>query len=259
MNNLNIAGYKFISLSDLPDLRTAFLEQCLAFHFMGTILLSSEGINITLSGAVENIKLFKAYLAEDPRFSDITFRESYSNQQPFKFMRVKIKKEIITMKQPTIHPEIKKAPSITPTDFKQWLDDKRDITVLDTRNEYEVRFGTFSQATHLNIKDFSEFPSMQKKINSQKPIVMFCTGGIRCEKAALQLMEAGFQEVYQLEGGILNYFSEVGGDHYQGECFVFDHRVALDTDLQPTKNQQCIVCEGPITRDQQAVGCVSCN
>ncbi|MDR3491077.1 MAG: rhodanese-like domain-containing protein [Gammaproteobacteria bacterium] len=259
MNYLNIAGYKFISLNDLPEMRSVFLEQCLVLQFKGTILLSEEGINISLSGAVEQIALFKTYLAKDLRFADMTFRESYSDIQPFKFMRVKLKKEIITMKQPSIHAELKRAPSISPIDFKQWLDEKRDITILDTRNDYEIKYGTFANAIDLKIKDFSEFPHQQEKINPDKPIVMFCTGGVRCEKAALQLMDAGYSEVYQLEGGILNYFSEVGGAHYNGECFVFDHRVALDAHLQPTRNQQCIICESPITPDQQAVGCASCH
>jgi UPF0176 protein len=149
------------------------------------------------------------------------------------------------MKNPAVKPEVTRAPAIAPNILKQWLDEKRDITLLDTRNDYEVRFGTFKKATHLAINDFSDFPKAATALTADKPVVMFCTGGIRCEKAALELLHAGFPEVYQLEGGILNYFQETDGAHYEGECFVFDERVALDTNLQVTGTLQCVVCEGP--------------
>jgi UPF0176 protein len=233
MEKLNIAGYKFIALHGLSQLRIDWLEVCERLHLKGTIILSPEGINVALAGCIPDIIAFKTMIAGDERFSDISFRESYSNKPPFKRLKVKIKKEIITLRCPEIHPEIKRVPSISPEQFKQWLDEKRTLTVLDTRNNYEIEFGTFVGAMPLNVNDFSELPTVIDQLPADKPIVMFCTGGVRCEKAGLYLENKGFPEVYQLEGGILNYFSRVGAAHYAGNCFVFDERVALKPDLQP--------------------------
>lgn len=223
----NIAGYKFVPLNELESLRSDFLSLCQALMLKGTILLSPEGINIFLAGTNENINTFRARLASDSRLADISFRISFSDSQPFQRLKVKIKKEIITMRHPEIKPVEGRAPAISPTEFKQWLDENRDITILDTRNEFEIDYGTFENAVNLHLKDFSEFPEISKKITREKPIVMFCTGGIRCEKAALHMLNLGYENVYQLEGGILNYFEEVGGAHYQGGCFVFDERTAV--------------------------------
>jgi UPF0176 protein len=218
----------------------------------GTVLLSEEGINLNLSGTKAAIAEFQTFLLADIRFADMTFRTSFSSGQPFKFMKVKIRKEIITMRRPEVRAADARAQGLAPHELKKWLDENRDITILDTRNDYEVRFGTFKNATHFEIKDFSEFPAVaEKKLTPEKPIVMFCTGGIRCEKAALHLQNAGFPEVYQLDGGILNYFSEVGGAHYDGECFVFDQRVSVDASLQVTGTLQCTVCNGPVSEAQQ--------
>lgn len=236
MKILNIAGYKFITLTELAALQTQWLEYCKTHLLKGTILLSTEGINISLSGDTASITAFKTHLKKDARFADITFRESVSDTLSFKRLKVKIKNEIITLKRPEIRPEQNRAPSISPEEFKQWLDENRDITVLDTRNEYEIQMGSFVKAVNLHIDDFSEFPHAAETIQRDKPIVMFCTGGIRCEKAGLHLLNAGFKHVYQLEGGILNYFSQVGGAHYQGDCFVFDERIAVHPDLTPKQS-----------------------
>lgn len=244
----NIAGYKFVALQDVVEMRSAFLEKCGSLGLKGTILLSSEGINISLAGTQEAIAGFKSYLHADARFADMTYRESFSDEQPFRRMKVKLKKEIITMKQSDVKPVEMRAPSVSPKEFKQWLDENRDITVLDTRNDYEMQFGTFDNAVNLHLKDFSEFPEKSKSLAKDKPVVMFCTGGIRCEKAAIYLLNSGHEKVYQLEGGILNYFSEVGGEHYNGECFVFDGRVALDATLKSTGAEQCQVCQNPIRK-----------
>lgn len=246
MQILNIAGYKFIHLDNLSELRSAFIEQRHLQQLKGTILLSTEGINLNLAGKISDIATFKAILKTNSHFADMTFRESYSNATPFKRLKVKLRKEIITLRRPEIRPDIQRAPTISPQELKQWLDEKRDIVVLDTRNDYEVRFGTFVNAVNLNINDFCEFPNVTKDLPRDKPIVMFCTGGIRCEKAGLHLQDLGFPHVYQLDGGILNYFTEVGGAHYQGECFVFDERVALNADLLATGTAQCCVCQDPI-------------
>ncbi len=231
---LNIAGYKFISLSKLPEWRSILLEKTSELALKGTILLSKEGINITLAGLPGEVRAFIQFLQDTESFSDMTFRESYSDARPFKRMYVKIKQEIITLRQPAIHPEQKAAPDISPKELKQWLDEKRDITLVDTRNDYEIEYGTFKNAQNLHLEDFGEFPAVVNQVSRDKPIVMFCTGGIRCEKAAWVMLNAGYTNVYQLRGGILNYFAEVGRDHYEGECFVFDERVAVDTNLKPT-------------------------
>jgi UPF0176 protein len=246
MNILNIAGYQFIPLSDLSSLRNELEKKCRALLLKGTILLGAEGINLSLAGAPEHIHAFKADFLQDVRFCHMTFRESESAIQPFKRMKVKIKKEIITMGEPTVRPEMVRAPSISPKELKTWLDEARDITILDTRNDYEVQFGTFEGAVNLHLNDFGEFPKASETVNRDKPVVMFCTGGIRCEKAALHLLNTGFQHVYQLEGGILNYFKEVGGEHYQGDCFVFDERIAVNAELKEAYVMQCSHCNGPV-------------
>lgn len=246
MSIRNIAGYKFIPLSDLADLQASLLARCETLQLKGTVLLSAEGINLNLAGAEDKITDFKLFLKENSLFADMTFRESFSKDVPFDCLKIKIKNEIITFREPTVQAEKNSAPAISPHEFKHWLDENRDITVLDTRNDYEVRFGTFRNAVNLKIEDFSEFPKESAKISREKPIVMFCTGGIRCEKAALYLLQNGFENVYQLRGGILNYFSETGGAHFDGECFVFDKRIAVDANLQETGTQQCVKCEGPV-------------
>ncbi len=254
---LNIAGYKFITLTELPTLRAELMAQAKLQQLKGTILLSPEGINLTLAGTAEQITGLVHYLQQDPRFTDMTFRESYSTYQPFNHLRIKIKKEIITLRDPRVRPQEKTAPTITPEELKHWLDENRELTILDTRNDYEVRFGTFHNAVNLQLKDFGEFPAAAQHIARDKPVVMFCTGGIRCEKAALVMQNAGHAEVYQLEGGILNYFAKVGSTHYEGECFVFDQRIAVDATLQVTGTRQCRVCQGPVKQSAE-LSCPSC-
>lgn len=249
---LNVAGYKFITLTQLPDLRATLLNRARALALKGTILLSPEGINVSLAGVPDQVSVFIDELSQDSRFSDIVYKESVSDFQPFRRIKVKIKQEIITLRLPEISPEQAVAPEITPQEFKQWLDENRDITILDTRNDYEVQFGTFQNAVNLKIKDFGEFPKAAKSISQDKPIVMFCTGGIRCEKAAWVMLNDGYSQVFQLKGGILNYFAEVGGSHYDGECYVFDQRVGLDPNLQPSGSAQCMSCYGPIKNNSHS-------
>jgi len=255
---LNIAGYKFIPLTELASLQQQLLLQAEALSLKGTILLSHEGINITLAGLPKDIAALQTFLKSDSLFADITFHESYSKDRPFKRLNVKLKNEIITLRQKDVSPATtKRAPLISPDELKQWLDEKRDFTLLDTRNHYEVRFGTFKDAKQLHIADFGELPCAIAKIERDKPIVMFCTGGIRCEKAALHMMNQGYSDVRQLDGGILGYFREMGGAHYEGECFVFDQRIAVDSALQHAGTTQCEQCEGPITPTQ--LSCSACH
>lgn len=248
MDILNIAGYQFITLNTLPDLQNALLSQCQALELKGTILLSNEGININLAGYKPNVRAFQYALRSDSRFKDISFHESYSASIPFKRLKVKIKNEIITFrKEDAISSD--RAPAISPQEFKQWLDEKRDITILDTRNDYEIRFGTFAGAKTLDIQHFDQLPEHLAPIDKDKPIVMFCTGGIRCEKAATHMLNQGYTSVYQLDGGILGYFAKVGGEHYEGECFIFDERLALNSELKATTLRQCLSCQGPIPQE----------
>lgn len=236
MTILNIAGYKFIPLTELAVLREQLLPACL--ELKGTILLSPEGINLSLAGTQESILALQTFLKSDERFADLCFHETYSTYQPFKRLKIKLKKEIITLRQPEADPTTTRAPSLAPQDLKQWLDEQRDITLLDTRNDYEIALGTFTGAVNLHLDDFSALPDSLENIERDKPVVMFCTGGIRCEKAALYMLNQGYSNVYQLDGGILGYFKQVGGAHYDGGCFVFDERVAVDSNLIPQNKQE---------------------
>lgn len=257
MQTLNIAGYRFIELHHLDVLRDSLQAQCETLDLKGTILLSPEGLNISLAGTRQAIVDFKAALTQDERFADMRFHHTYSSMQPFQVLRVKLKQEIITMRQDGVAPlQDNRAPDISPAELKRWLDEKRDITLLDTRNDYEYRFGSFIGAVNLHIHHFGELPEAVRDLDKNKPLVMFCTGGIRCEKAAIYMRNQGFADVYQLDGGILGYFAQVGGAHYEGECFVFDERVALDAYLNYNGTRQCKTCQGPISANDTA--CDSC-
>ena len=228
MQILNIAGYKFFELVHLESLRDDLQARCAALALKGTILLSPEGININLAGTEQAITDFTTALASIEYFAAMRFHHTWSNEQPFQLLKVKIKKEIITMRQGDVAPlHGNRAPDISPAEFKKWLDENRDITLLDARNDYEYDYGTFTGAVNLHLQHFGELPEAIQHLDKQKPLVTFCTGGIRCEKAALYLQNQGFAEVYQLDGGILGYFAQVGGAHYEGECFVFDERGAV--------------------------------
>lgn len=254
----NIAGYKFTPIADTVVLRQALLAQGETVDVKGTILLSEEGMNVSLAGSSASIASFKSFLVSDQRFQDMSFHETVSDYVPFRKFKVKLRKEIITMRQPEVAPaQCVRAPAIAPETLKQWLDEKRDITLLDTRNNFEYCFGSFEGAINPEISNFGEFSESVSALDKDRPIVMFCTGGIRCEKAGLYLMQHDFKEVYQLEGGILGYFKKVGGDHYQGECFVFDARTAVNSNLVETGTKQCVLCQGPIQVGQSA--CATCE
>jgi predicted sulfurtransferase len=236
---INIAAYKFVDLEALPELKQALKARCEELHLKGTILIGREGINLFVAGVSEAIDSFKKTLCAHAAFSDIIFKESLSDYQPFKRMLVKIKKEIIPFGMPEISPAKNPAPRLSPQELKSWYEQGKEMVILDTRNSFEAKVGTFKQAMHLDIRSFRDFPQAAKKLDQafkNKPVVTFCTGGIRCEKAAPLLQQMGFKEVYQLDGGILKYFEECGSAFFEGECFVFDQRVALDSDLAEVKN-----------------------
>jgi len=236
---LNISAYKFVPLPDTPALRELLLERAVALKLKGTILLAEEGINLFLAGPAADVRGFIALLHGDPRFTDIAPKESWSESQPFKKMLVKVKREIIRMDYPTIQPSSGRAPAVAAATVKRWLDAGvddagRPVVTLDTRNAFEVDHGTFEGAIDWRIDKFTQFPQalLDHKAELQgKTVVSFCTGGIRCEKAAILMREVGLEHVFQLEGGILKYFEEVGSAHYQGDCFVFDERRAVDAQL----------------------------
>ena len=254
---LNIAGYKFLELLDLESLRERLLGLARALNLKGTVLLSPEGINISLAGREPEVIQFMEALARDPRFAGMRFHQTYSLGYPFRVLKVKVKDEIITLRQGDVAPlHNNRARDISPAQLKTWLDEKRDITLLDTRNDYEYRFGTFKGAINLHMKNFGELPEAVQNLDKHKPLVMFCTGGIRCEKAAIYMQQQGFTDVYQLDGGIIGYFAQVGGAHYEGECFVFDERIALAADLGCYGTAQCHICQGPINVNDTA--CRSC-
>lgn len=236
---LNISAYKFVPLPDAPALREILLSHALALQLKGTILLAEEGINLFLAGPAEAVRGFIAQLHTDPRFADIQPKESWSEVQPFKKMLVKVKGEIIRMNHPTIRPADGRAPAVAPATLKRWLDqgcddEGRPVVTLDTRNDFEVDAGTFDNTIDWRITKFTEFPQALYDHQAElagKTVVSFCTGGIRCEKAAILMREVGVEHVYQLEGGILKYFEETDGSHYHGGCFVFDERRAVDHHL----------------------------
>lgn len=256
---VNIAAYKFISFDDTAALRPQFRALCAELDLRGTILLSPEGINLFLAGLREPIDRFLAWLRADPRFADLVVKESYSDRQPFNRMLVKLKAEIITMKHPLIKPENGRAPAVEPKTLKRWLDQGHDdggkpVVMVDTRNAFEVDVGTFTDTVDFRIEKFTEFPdaiARHKDALAGKTIVTFCTGGIRCEKAAIHMQNVGFDSVYQLDGGILKYFEDVGGGHYSGDCFVFDYRTALNPQLEATATAQCFACRAVVTPREQ--------
>jgi len=237
MNILNIAAYRFVCLDGLPQLGDGILAQCKSLGLKGTVLIAGEGINLFLAGAAPKIESFLDALRADARFSAIEVKRSWSATQPFKRLLVKIKREIVSMRRPEIDPLRAPAPRLAPQELKRWLDQGRDIVLLDTRNQFEVDLGSFERTLALGLKSFSDFPRATAALAEElknRPVVTFCTGGIRCEKAAPWLISQGFRQVYQLDGGILNYFEQCGSAHFRGECFVFDERVALDPALRAT-------------------------
>jgi len=256
---VNIAAYKFVSLDNLEDLRPLYQDKCAELGLRGTVLLTPEGINMFVSGTRADIDRYLDWVRSDVRLADLEWKESLSAEQSHRRMLVRIKKEIITMRMPLIKPEQGRAPAVAPRTLKRWLDQGHDddgvpVVMMETRNAFEVDVGTFENTLDYRIEKFSDFPAEVAKHKDElqgKTVVTFCTGGIRCEKAAIHMQEIGYERVYQLDGGILKYFEEVGGDHYTGDCFVFDYRTALNPKLEPTETVQCFACRAVVTPRQQ--------
>ena len=238
---LNIAAYHFVPIDDPAALAGQVRSLAEAGDLRGTVLIAEEGINIFLAGAVSAIRTFLDTLRSDARFTDIVVKESRSHAQPFGRLKVKVKKEIIAFRRDHSSPLHGRAPAVQPADLARWIaqgqdDGGRKLVLLDTRNREEIEHGTFSGALTLPIDNFTDLPEAltpHRSALADAVVVSFCTGGIRCEKAALWMQAEGMANVLQLEGGILGYFERVGGFGYDGRCFVFDERVALDAELKP--------------------------
>jgi UPF0176 protein len=239
---LNLSAYKFVTLADAADWRGAIQGQAVACRLKGTVLLAEEGINLFVAGPADGARAFIDYLRADPRLADLAPKESWSGTTPFRHMKVKLKREIIRMNQPAIQPQAGRAPSVAPQDLARWLaqghdDAGRPVVTLDTRNGFEVDAGAFQGAIDWRLTKFSDFPAAVAAHRDElvgKTVVSYCTGGIRCEKAAIVLQQAGLDSVYQLEGGILKYFELTdGAPGWQGHCFVFDERETLGARLEP--------------------------
>ncbi len=252
---INISGYKFIPLAKIATLRVDLLKKADDLQIKGTILLSHEGININLAAQRKSIDAYKAFLKQIPVFADIEFKESVSDFTPFAKMVIKLKKEIISMGVEGIQPPSQPENAIAPETLKSWYESGQEFNILDTRNIYEYKIGTFENAQTLPLENFRQLPELLMHFSEEdkeKPTVMFCTGGVRCEKAMPYLKEQGFRNIYQLHGGIIKYLEACGGEHYQGECFVFDDRVALTKDLKASGAQLCQGCQAPVTVEEQA-------
>jgi UPF0176 protein len=241
---LNVAAYRFVPLASLPELRERLHTRASQTRLKGTVLLAEEGINLFLAGEPVALRGFMDELLADAHFAGMPCKFSDSGTIPFKKLLVKIKHEIIRMNHPQIKPAVSRAAAVQPATLKRWLDagcddEGREVVTLDTRNAFEVSYGTFNGTQQFGISKFTEFPRAiadHRNDWAGKTVVTFCTGGIRCEKAALYMQELGMSHVYQLDGGILKYFEEVGHAHYTGTCFVFDERESLDSELKPSTN-----------------------
>ncbi len=251
---VNISGYKFVDLQDRDDLRMPILDLCTKLNLKGTVLLSHNGINFFVAGTKDSTDSLVSYFEGDERLTGIPLRVSYSEHQPFRRMLVKCKKEIISLGRDDIRPSEFTGPYISPKHLQTILDERQEVLLLDTRNVYETRVGAFEGAIELGISSFRQFPEAIESLPEEyksMTVVMYCTGGIRCEKASAVMLKAGFEDVRQLEGGVLGYFEECGGTHWEGDCFVFDQRVALDHQLDETEFQMCFKCREPLSSEEQ--------
>lgn len=237
---LNLSAYQFKPLSGLDDLKIELKTKAKALNIKGTILLAPEGINMNLSGARFDLLAMKTYIIERLELHDMPLKWSESERDPFARLKIKLKKEIITFRQDDIDPIQKTVEHMPPEQLKQWYDEGKEFYILDTRNDYEIEVGQFKNAKSYDIENFTELTDAVKadleNYDTSKPMVTYCTGGVRCEKAGPAIEALGFKEVYQLDGGILNYFEKCGGEHWQGDCFVFDDRHALTPELKEVQD-----------------------
>ena len=271
-NEILVAAlYKFVEIDDLLSLQSNLYEICKKNNIMGTILIANEGINGTISGKTNEINQTISLLKSDKRFTNIEIKYSSSDKQPFHRMKVRLKKEIVTIGLPEINPNKKVGTYVKPDDWNDLISDP-NVVVIDTRNKYETKIGSFENALDPETSSFREFPDWVKKFksskeNANKKIAMFCTGGIRCEKASSLMKEEGFEDVYHLQGGILKYLETIDKENslWNGECFVFDQRVCLTDELEVGSYKMCFACRMPITEEEmqnekyiEGISCIYC-
>jgi UPF0176 protein len=262
MDTIVATFYKFVLIEDITQKQHSLQDFCQKMAIKGSILLAKEGINGTIAGTREAIDLTLDYLRSNPCFHDLQHKEAYTNKPPFKRLKVRLKREIVTLGIPEVDPNRHVGTYIEPKDWNQLISSP-DVIVIDTRNEYEVKIGSFQGAIDPQTESFNEFPAYVKTHldpNKQQKVAMFCTGGIRCEKASSYLLSQGFREVYHLKGGILKYLEEVPADEslWEGECFVFDDRVAVTHNLKEGHYQLCYSCGRPIPQGE-SVSCPKCD
>lgn len=251
-----IAFYKFVNLPNFKELRSKFLDFCKTHDIKGTILLSQEGINGTISGLTHNIEEIMRFFKSHPELHDLNYKISYNDKHPFVRLKIKLKKEIVTLGVPNINPNIQVGAYVEPTDWNELISDPEVLTI-DTRNKYEVQIGSFKNATNPNTNTFREFPEYFANnfntLDRDKKIAMYCTGGIRCEKSTAYLLQLGFKNIYHLKGGILNYLEKIASKDslWQGECFVFDTRMGVDHKLNKGQHNMCYGCRYPISAEDQ--------
>ena len=256
LNEVVATFYKFVSLPDYAALRQPLLEYCLSQNIKGTILLAEEGINGTISGDRARIDAVLSWLRNDPRLADLEIKESSAESPPFARMKVRLKKEIVTLGIPEVDPNKQVGKYVTPQEWNEIISDP-EVVVIDTRNDYEVEIGSFKGAKNPKTASFRQFPEyVAQKLDPQqhKKVAMFCTGGIRCEKASSYMLAQGFKEVYHLKGGILKYLEEIATDSsmWEGECFVFDERVTVKQGLELGNYDLCYACGHPISEEDKA-------
>ncbi len=267
LSNIVVAAlYKFANFPDCKKIQPTLLEFCLDKNIKGTLILAEEGINGTVAGSRDAIDALIAYLKSDPRLADLEHKESFAETMPFYRMKVRLKKEIVTLGVPGINPNNKVGTYVAPEDWNALISDP-DVILVDTRNDYEYDIGTFKGAVDPHTTTFREFPeyvAQNLDPTKHKKVAMFCTGGIRCEKASSFMLEQGFEEVYHLQGGILKYLENVPKEQslWEGECFVFDQRVAVRHGLELGDYDQCHACRHPLSPDEmqssQYVAGISC-
>ncbi len=247
------ALYKFVTINDCANLQAQLQQACTRWSILGTLLIAPEGINGTIAGSRASIDAFLALLRADARFADIEHKESQASQLPFQRMKVRIKREIVTLGRPEANPNRQVGTYVAPKDWNALIQDP-DVLVLDTRNDYEYAVGSFAGAIDPGTQSFREFPAfVDKKLGHarDRKIAMFCTGGIRCEKATAFMLEQGFETVYHLKGGILKYLEEIPAEQslWRGECFVFDERVTVRQGLHPGQSVLCPACGWAVSGD----------
>jgi len=255
---VNLSGYRFVALDELAARRSALQLALEATEVRGTVLLAAEGVNVALAGNRAACEAARAVFDADPPLADLWLKESRSATLPFARLKVRVREEIIAFEgaeaaaRRRSHPS---APALAPERLRRWLDEGRELTLLDTRNAYEVDSGTFAAATRLELERFRDFGDAalaavaDGRLDPDRPVVTFCTGGVRCEKAAPWLLAHGFREVWQIEGGVLNWFERCGDAYWEGSCFVFDERVEIDGTLVPTGAMLCAGCQRAVPPD----------